>query len=78
MCLSRESCHAHLTDHHQSYISSLSSTASLLKNDSLLPAKRCIISSLLTLDIHDRDVIGGLIKEKVTSNKDFEWARYNQ
>lgn len=67
---------ARLIDHHQSYSATLSSTASLLKSETLLPSKRCVVSSLLTLDIHDRDVIGRLIQSKVSSNKDFEWARH--
>ncbi len=67
---------SYLSDHHQSYNAGLASTASLLKIETLLPSKRCVISSLLTLDIHNRDVISGLIAGRVSSNTDFEWTRY--
>ena len=76
MCLARQSSYSYLVDHYQGYMAGLASTASLLKNETLLPSKRIVISSLLTLDIHNRDVIAALIEGKVSSNTDFEWGRY--
>jgi dynein heavy chain len=40
-----------------------------------VPHKRLSVSALLTVDVHNRDIITSLIENKVTSNEDFEWTR---
>ena len=76
LCLRKPSPLSYLKVHHQSYVENLALTASLLKNETLLPAKRCVIASLLTLDLHNRDVFSALIANGVVSNRNFEWTRY--
>ena len=76
-CLTRsDSPHSLLSSTYQDYNQNLAATASLLKNETLHLSKRCVISALLTLDLHNRDVIGALISSKVTSPMDFEWTRW--
>ncbi len=55
---------------------SLASTATLLNEESLLPAQRCAIASLLTLNVHNRDIVHMLSSGGITSVEDFEWQRY--
>ena len=73
--MTSSSPYSHLSSHYQEYSVNLAATASRLKNEALLPSKRCMISALLTLDLHNRDVIGALMRSKVTSCEDFEWTR---
>ena len=75
-CLKSSSPTSYLSVHHQSYVESLASIAAQLKSNTLLLSKRAVISALLTLDLHDRDVIAALVAKNVTSSRDFEWARY--
>ena len=35
-----------------------------------------ILTSLLVLDVHKRDVLQSLVANKVTSSKDFHWLRF--
>jgi dynein heavy chain len=74
-CLVSQSPVSSLRVQYASYVENLALTASLLKSEGLVHPKRSIISSLLTLDVHDRDVITALIARNVASNRDFEWTR---
>ena len=38
--------------------------------------KRLTINALLTIDVHNRDIIISMIENKITRIDDFEWTRY--
>ena len=42
----------------------------------LLPWKRLTLNSLITLSVHNRDVVKDLIIKNVTKKEDFEWTRW--
>lgn len=55
-------------------ISSLNDLAELVSTD--LPSyKRLSIEALLTIQVHNRDIISSLIQSQIASKADFEWLR---
>lgn len=47
-----------------------------LSNSTAVPAtKQLVLTALLTLDVHGRDVISSLLKKDVSSENDFDWIR---
>ncbi|KAF1329905.1 Dynein heavy chain, partial [Globisporangium splendens] len=64
---------------HQTICTQLSNLTRLVRT-SLSPLQRSTVVSLVTTDVHFRDVVEDLIEKKVTSVDDFVWAqqlRYN-
>jgi dynein heavy chain, axonemal len=58
----------------QKSISNLSALANLVRGD-LSKIQRAIIGAIITIDVHNRDIINGLINSKVHSVTDFEWTK---
>ncbi|KAJ3357634.1 Dynein heavy chain 6, axonemal, partial [Kappamyces sp. JEL0680] len=58
----------------QKSISNLSGLAMLVRGD-LSRIQRAILGALITIDVHNRDIIQGLINAKVSSPGDFEWTK---
>nr|XP_014352841.1 PREDICTED: dynein heavy chain 6, axonemal-like [Latimeria chalumnae] len=52
----------------------LNSLAGLVRGY-LPPLHRNIITALITVDVHARDIVSDLVKEKVDTNENFEWQR---
>lgn len=48
--------------------------ASLVRGE-LTKIQRAVIGALITIDVHNRDIIAMLIASKVNSNGDFEWTK---
>lgn len=46
-----------------------------LVSQNLIVFRRLSVNALLTLDVHNRDIINDLIDINVNSMDDFEWAR---
>ncbi|KAJ3192063.1 Dynein heavy chain 6, axonemal [Irineochytrium annulatum] len=55
-------------------LNQLSGLATLVRGD-LTKIQRAIIGALITIDVHNRDIIQGLINSRVTGLSDFEWAK---
>ncbi|KAJ3321819.1 Dynein heavy chain 6, axonemal [Boothiomyces sp. JEL0866] len=58
----------------QKSIANLSGLAMLVRGD-LTKIQRAILGALITIDVHNRDIIQSLISAKVTSAGDFEWTK---
>ena len=53
-------------------------TLSMLANlvcSNLSPHKRQSINALLTIDVHNRDIINSMVENKISRRDDFEWTR---
>ena len=46
-----------------------------LMSANLVMYKRLSINALLTIDVHNRDIIFDMIENKITQKDDFEWTR---
>eukprot|EP01018_Ginkgo_biloba_P018807 Gb_18324 [translate_table: standard] len=46
---------------------------SALVRGNLLPLERCILSALITIDVHARDIVENMIWEKILKISDFGW-----
>jgi len=78
-CLSADSSSSHqeaLMTLYQTQLSFLEDTSRQLEGEGLSPPQRSKLASLLTLGIHDRDVILRLRGKQVDHMEDFEWARW--
>jgi dynein heavy chain len=58
----------------QKCISNLSGSAALVRGD-LTKIQRAIMGALITIDVHNRDIVQALIQAKVTGIGDFEWTK---
>ncbi|TPX75806.1 hypothetical protein CcCBS67573_g02914 [Chytriomyces confervae] len=58
----------------QKSINGLAGLATLVRGD-LTKIQRAILGALITIDVHNRDIVQGLINAKVSSVNDFEWAK---
>ena len=47
----------------------------MLVRGDLTKIQRAILGALITIDVHNRDIIQNLIHAKVTSPGDFEWTK---
>jgi dynein heavy chain len=63
-----------LTAFKQKCVSNLGQIATLVRG-SLPPLQRAILSSLITLEVHSRDIVQDLINARVSSMTDFEWMK---
>jgi dynein heavy chain len=55
-------------------INNLSGVASLVRSE-LTKIQRAVFGALITIDVHNRDIVSGLITSKVTGAGDFEWIK---
>ncbi|KAI8909816.1 dynein heavy chain and region D6 of dynein motor-domain-containing protein [Gorgonomyces haynaldii] len=58
----------------QKSISNLSGLAMLVRGE-LTKIQRAILGALITIDVHNRDIVAGLVQAKVTGAGDFEWTK---
>ncbi|KAI9363382.1 dynein heavy chain and region D6 of dynein motor-domain-containing protein [Zopfochytrium polystomum] len=58
----------------QKCINNLSATATLVRGE-LTKIQRATLGALITIDVHNRDIVSGLIAAKVTGLADFEWTK---
>ena len=47
----------------------------MLVRGELSKIQRATLGALITIDVHNRDIIQGLINSKVSSTGDFEWTK---
>ena len=74
-CLSSESPVSELKQLNQTWISHIKDLTKACEKEGVTPLKQVVLSSLLTLDVHCRDVCQRLHVEGVTTIRDFEWIR---
>ncbi|KAJ3137918.1 Dynein heavy chain 6, axonemal [Physocladia obscura] len=55
-------------------IANLSGLAALVRGD-LTKIQRAILGALITIDVHNRDIVQGLLQAKVSGLNDFEWTK---
>ncbi|XP_055022499.1 LOW QUALITY PROTEIN: dynein axonemal heavy chain 6-like [Boleophthalmus pectinirostris] len=58
----------------QTNVNRLNSLAALVRGQ-LPPLHRNIITALITIDVHARDIVTDLVRQKVDSRSNFEWQR---
>ncbi|KAI8850637.1 hypothetical protein BC829DRAFT_441991 [Chytridium lagenaria] len=58
----------------QKCINNLAGTASLVRGE-LTKIQRAILGAVITIDVHNRDIVQGLVNSKVTGLADFEWIK---
>lgn len=58
----------------QKCITNLSGVAALVRGE-LTKIQRAVFGALITIDVHNRDIVSGLIASKVTGAGDFEWIK---
>ena len=46
-----------------------------LVSSNLVPHKRLSINALLTIDVHNRDILNSMIENRVCKRDEFEWTR---
>ena len=63
-----------MSSYESEMVSSLDQLAELVSTD-LISYKRLSVEALLTIQVHNRDIITSLIKSNITSKTDFEWLR---
>ncbi|KAJ3021047.1 UNVERIFIED_CONTAM: Dynein heavy chain 6, axonemal [Siphonaria sp. JEL0065] len=63
-----------LQDMKQKCINNLAGLATLVRGD-LTKIQRAILGALITIDVHNRDIMQGLITAKVAGLNDFEWTK---
>lgn len=56
-------------------IVSLSQLAGLVSSN-LQPYQTMCIEALLTIDVHNRDILSNMVQEAVVDKDDFEWTKY--
>ena len=60
---------------YHAWLSTLETSSRQLGEAGLEPVQRQLLASLLTLGVHDRDVVMTLRSQRVLDHRDFEWAR---
>ncbi|KAJ3226918.1 Dynein heavy chain 6, axonemal [Clydaea vesicula] len=73
-CLRNNDALKSLTALKQKWITNLSQLANLVRGE-LSKIQRAILGALITIDVHNRDIIQSMIKAGVTSSGDFEWTK---
>ncbi|ORY38879.1 hypothetical protein BCR33DRAFT_853838 [Rhizoclosmatium globosum] len=63
-----------LTTLKQDSINNLSQLAGLVRGE-LTKIQRAILGALITIDVHNRDIVQGLVQARVTGLADFEWTK---
>jgi dynein heavy chain, axonemal len=58
----------------QKSINNLTGLATLVRGD-LTKLQRAVLGALITIDVHNRDIVQGIINAKVTGLADFEWTK---
>ena len=56
------------------FVSTLNTLAGLVSTN-LIPHKRLSINALLTIDVHNRDILNNMIDNNIIRKDDFEWTR---
>lgn len=46
-----------------------------LVTSNLIPHKRMAINALLTIDVHNRDILHSMVENRILRKDDFEWTR---
>ena len=46
-----------------------------LVTSNLVPHKRMAINALLTVNVHNRDILNSMVENRITRKDDFEWTR---
>jgi dynein heavy chain len=68
-----------LDEYHKTCVAQLSGLVNLVRGD-LTKLMRQTLSAVVTIDVHNRDVVKDLVNAKITSSKEFDWMaqlRYN-
>ena len=73
-CFADYKCTEAMSSYESEMVSSLDQLAELVSTD-LISYKRLSVEALLTIQVHNRDIITSLIKSNITSKTDFEWLR---
>lgn len=68
-------CHEALEDYRESLIDCINLASNTMSKD-LPNYKLMTIEALLTIQVHSRDILTGLIENKVTSVENYEWSRH--
>ncbi|KAI8619311.1 dynein heavy chain and region D6 of dynein motor-domain-containing protein [Chytriomyces sp. MP71] len=58
----------------QDCVNNLSAMAGLVRGE-LTKIQRAILGALITIDVHNRDIVHGLVQAKVNGLADFEWTK---
>ncbi|KAI9333548.1 dynein heavy chain and region D6 of dynein motor-domain-containing protein [Obelidium mucronatum] len=58
----------------QDSINNLSALAGLVRGE-LTKIQRAVLGALITIDVHNRDIVQSLVQAKVTGLADFEWTK---
>ena len=61
-----------LIEYHKAYLQQILNTVAIVRLE-LTPLQRSLVGTLLVVDVHNRDVVEGLVASKVTSTKDLQW-----
>lgn len=74
-CFADYKCGQAMQTYKEEMISSLNQLAELVSTD-LINYKRLSMEALLTVQVHNRDIISSLIQSDITDRSDFEWLRW--
>ena len=73
-CFIQSSARDALINLRDAMVKTLNTLAGLVSTN-LLPHKRLSINALLTIDVHNRDILNSMIDNMITRKDDFEWTR---
>jgi dynein heavy chain len=73
-CLISENSNEALKTYHTSMVSLINVVANLISKESVMH-KLLTIEALITIEVHSRDILTGLIHNKISNVEDFEWRK---
>lgn len=73
-CFADYKCTQAMQKYMEKMISTLNQLAELVSTE-MSSYKRLSIEALLTVQVHNRDIIASLIQSEITDANDFEWLR---
>ena len=73
-CFANYKCLEAMQKYREEMISTLDLLAELVSAD-LSSFKKLSVEALLTVEVHNRDIISSLIQSEITDKNDFEWLR---
>ena len=74
LCFSHDNPHSQVKLMRDNMLETLNMLAKLVSSN-LVPHRRMAINALLTIDVHNRDILNSMVDNKINRRDDFEWTR---
>ncbi len=74
LCFNHDNPHSQVKLMRDNMLETLNMLAKLVSSN-LVPHRRMAINALLTIDVHNRDILNSMVENKINRRDDFEWTR---